>query len=191
MARPRQFAVDEVLDQAMAAFWVKGYEATTLDDIEIATGLGRGSLYGAFGCKRTLFLLAVERYLKTAIDRSIAVLDPAVGKAAITTFFRRAIDEALADRQRRGCMLTNCAVELAAHDREVAVSVGHHLDRLERVFARVIESAQARGEIKGGQSPERLARLLVATVQGLQVLARARPDPAWLDDIVQALDSSL
>ena len=191
MPRPRQFVADEVLDRAMEAFWAKGFEATTLDDLEAATGLRRGSLYGAFGCKRTLFLKAIERYLARAVERNVALLDPTAGKAAITAFFRSAIDDALADRQHRGCMLTNCAVELAAHDDEVAARVGHHLDRLEHAFIRAIESAQARREIAQAQNPVRLARLLVTSLQGLQVLARARPDAAWLDDVVEALAGSV
>ncbi len=54
MARPREFNVDTVLESAMQVFWAKGYESTSLDDLCEATGLGRSSLYAAFGDKRAL-----------------------------------------------------------------------------------------------------------------------------------------
>ena len=59
MARPREFDEDEVLEKALAVFWAKGFEGATVDDLEQATGLGRGSLYGAFGGKHELFLRAL------------------------------------------------------------------------------------------------------------------------------------
>src|SRR6202011_688874 len=65
MAGVKQFDRDEVLDRAMAAFWTRGYEATSIDDLVQATGIGRGSLYGTFGDKRQLFLAALDHYWNT------------------------------------------------------------------------------------------------------------------------------
>ena len=62
MARPREFDIDAALERAMQAFWAKGYESTSLDDLCEATGLGRSSLYAAFGDKRGLYLRALDRY---------------------------------------------------------------------------------------------------------------------------------
>jgi len=59
---------NEVLDNAMKAFWSKGYEATSLRDLVKATGINRGSLYNAFPGKRALFMRALDHY-----DRIIAL----------------------------------------------------------------------------------------------------------------------
>ncbi len=63
MARPREFDIDIALDRAMEAFWEKGYEATSLDDLCEVTGLSRSSLYATFGSKRKLLLRSVDRYV--------------------------------------------------------------------------------------------------------------------------------
>ena len=62
MARPREFNEDAALDAAMHCFWAKGYQATSVRDLEAETGLTTPSLYNAFGDKRALFRRALERY---------------------------------------------------------------------------------------------------------------------------------
>ena len=47
---------EEALTQLRDEFWERGYAATSLDDLMKATGLGKGSLYLAFGDKHQLFL---------------------------------------------------------------------------------------------------------------------------------------
>ena len=56
MAGIKQFDRHEVLDRAMAVFWKRGYEATSIQDLLEATGINRGSLYATFGNKQQLFL---------------------------------------------------------------------------------------------------------------------------------------
>ncbi|MEH3075969.1 MAG: TetR family transcriptional regulator [Quadrisphaera sp.] len=65
MARPRSFDEAVVVDAATRCFTDLGYAATSVDDLVSATGLHRGSLYGAFGSKRGLFLAALARHTST------------------------------------------------------------------------------------------------------------------------------
>ena len=53
MGRKRSFDDDEVLLK-------HGYEGTSIDALVKATGLLRGSLYGAFGSKRGMFVAALH-----------------------------------------------------------------------------------------------------------------------------------
>src|ERR1700732_1585920 len=62
MARPRKFVEDQVIEAARDQFWTHGYGGTSLDDLVALTGLGRGSLYGAFGDKHTIFMRALDEY---------------------------------------------------------------------------------------------------------------------------------
>src|SRR5690606_26441621 len=66
MGRPREFDPDAALDAAMAAFWDRGYEATSMADLMAVMGLQKGSIYKAFGDKRQLYLAALRRYLERA-----------------------------------------------------------------------------------------------------------------------------
>ena len=151
MARPREFDEGEVLEAALGLFRLKGFDGTTLAELEQATGLGRGSLYGAFGDKRALFLRVLGRYFETAMACRLECLQaPGAGRAAIVALFRDIARSASADRERKGCMLTNCSVELADRDPDLACQAARVLDRFEHAFAGAIRTAQESGEISPG-----------------------------------------
>ncbi|MFD5248816.1 TetR/AcrR family transcriptional regulator [Amycolatopsis sp. NPDC058340] len=60
MARPRQFDETTAIEAAAAVFRQRGYHATSVDHLVEATGVHRGSLYGAFGSKHGLFARVLE-----------------------------------------------------------------------------------------------------------------------------------
>src|SRR5256885_4033490 len=60
--RPREFGVDDVLDRAIEVFRERGYEASSMADIERATGLNTSSIYNTFGSKEALFKRSLSRY---------------------------------------------------------------------------------------------------------------------------------
>jgi TetR/AcrR family transcriptional repressor of nem operon len=148
-------------------------------------GIQRGSLYGAFGDKRALFLAAMERYDRVMTARLLATLDaPGSGLAAIRRFFRLKVEAAQERGRPRGCLVTNSATELGSRDRATASRIGATLDRIEAAFQRAVVRAQAAGEIDPTRDARALARFLTSSAQGLSVMAKTSPDRATLDDIV-------
>ena len=75
MARPKEFQRDEVLEKAMAVFWSKGYECTSVQDLVDAMGINRGSLYDTFGDKQSLHVTVLERFYETELPIMFASLD--------------------------------------------------------------------------------------------------------------------
>ncbi len=185
MGRPREFDEAEALDAAMQCFWSRGYEATSVRDLADRMGITGASLYNAFGDKRALFRRALDRYLDRSVRERIARLSALPPRTAIGTYFEEIIARSLADRERRGCMLVNCALELASHDVTLRRAVTAELAEIEGFFRRTIEAGQAGGSIARTQNPDDLARHLLGVVLGLRVLARTRPDRAVLEGVVR------
>lgn len=61
--RPRKLPLDELLDAVAEPFLRNGLHATSISDLERASGLSKGSLYKAFTSKREMFIAVLERSL--------------------------------------------------------------------------------------------------------------------------------
>jgi TetR/AcrR family transcriptional repressor of nem operon len=186
MARPRAFAEDEALDAAMQRFWRLGYAATSVRDLGEAMGLGQASVYNAFGDKQALFARALDRYLDRNMRERIARLEAALPpRRAIEAFLEEIVERSLADPDRCGCLLVNTALEVAPHDAGVAEIVAARLRELETFFRRCTLAAQRAGSVARGRKAADVARLMLATVMGLRVLARVRPERALLEGVMR------
>jgi TetR/AcrR family transcriptional repressor of nem operon len=180
MARPRSFDEDSALDAATTLFWLHGYDAASVRDLGATMGLGAASLYNAFGGKRALFRRCLDRYLDGGLRARTARLERDLPpRKAIETFLREIL--ALSRLDRRGCLMVNSMVEAAGSDGDIGTVLREGLAELERFFSRCLQAGQRDGSIAGDGSPADIARLLVAAVMGLRILARARASPALLE----------
>src|SRR5215467_9445236 len=87
MAGVKQFDRGQVLDRAMALFWSRGYEATSIRDLVKATGINRGSIYGTFGDKKGLFLAVLDHYGEKVGQPLMAELSDPHPRRAIERMF--------------------------------------------------------------------------------------------------------
>ncbi|REG51504.1 TetR family transcriptional regulator [Paraburkholderia sp. BL6669N2] len=181
MARPRQFDEHEVLEAASAAFWTKGYEATSTRDLVKSTGLTQPSLYNAFGDKRTLYLRALEHYLEHTLRERIRRLERTVSPAlAVTMFFHEILERTLADPAQRGCMLVNSALETTSEDEAFREIVAMEFAEMREFFYRRMIAASESGEITTIVSAADSATHLLTTLIGVRVLARVDPQQTLL-----------
>jgi TetR/AcrR family transcriptional regulator, transcriptional repressor for nem operon len=169
MARPREFDIDEALDAAMGAFWVRGYEATSLNDLMQAMGLQKGSIYKAFGDKHALFLSALQRY----VDRMYEVHREALAeghspRAAIQDWLDRLIEAAPAEGGScRGCFAVNTLVELGPHDEQARRVLEAHFERVRQLLMEQIRRGQEQGEVRRDVDAGQCAQFLMTMVAGL------------------------
>lgn len=181
----KQFDADEVLDKAMQAFWERGYEATSMQDLVDRTGINRGSLYATYGDKRDLFLAALRLYDDRMRRGMLADLEARrEPRDAIRCVFAAFTQNVSEGDGNRGCFLTNTALELAQHDAEIGKVVATAQSEMEAFFARMIKKGKSRGDIPADVKTADCARGLLASLLGLVVLTRSRPDKALLRSIV-------
>jgi TetR/AcrR family transcriptional regulator, transcriptional repressor for nem operon len=186
MARPREFDEETVLDAAMRCFWDRGYQATSVRDLVDKTGITGASLYNAFGDKRALYRKALDRYVDDSIADRLRRCVELAPREAIGTFLAEILKRSLADREHKGCLLVNAAVEVAPHDPEFQEAIADVLIRIERFFLKCVKAGQMDGTISRSLPAEQLARHLLGVLMGIRVLARVRPERALMEGIASA-----
>jgi TetR/AcrR family transcriptional repressor of nem operon len=188
MARPRNFDERSVLQAARHQFMSTGYTATSIDELMAATGLGKGSLYGAFGDKHRLFLRIFDDYCTDSID---AVRESLTGPDSeaherIRRHVMGVVAATIADTDHLGCLLARGTAELAAQDPAVATTALRTIQTLEDLLTGCVEQAQRHGDIGPGMDARTLAGLLLAVVRGVEALGKAGKDGASLQRIGEA-----
>ncbi len=174
MARPRSFDEDAVLDRAVQLFQERGFERTSLADLEAHLGLGRQSLYNTFGDKETLFLKALDRYRHAAANDVLALLNaPGAGLDSIRAFFRATVETLTAPPSGRTCLIATTLLERASDDPEALMRCSRACRELERSLRRALTQAKADGELPEALDVEAAGTLLVVHNYGLNVLAKS------------------
>ena len=186
MARQKTFEKEEVLEKAMETFWRFGFEGTSMQSLVKNMGISRSSMYETFGDKRSLFEEAITHYEKTRMQGMIDCLQElGASKSAIVKIFNRMIDQSLDDKEKRGCFLTNTAIELSPHDPQIAQKIATDMKIMEKAFYKVLVEAQQKGEINPDKDVEQIAQYLTTSFQGIRVMAKINQEPEYLQNVVK------
>jgi TetR/AcrR family transcriptional repressor of nem operon len=199
VVRIREFDTDAAIEAALVAFRHTGYEGTSIQTLVEATGVGRGSLYAAFGSKEGLYLQALDRYRENYADPLIALLSTeAPALEMIREILIGLVDEIVRDDRRLACLIVSAATERIHQDAQVASRIRTTTQGLEDGFTQLLTAAQATGEIdaakdqiEAAKDPRGLARMLVMTTHGLRVSGAINPERSWLMSVVEEVLSRL
>jgi TetR/AcrR family transcriptional repressor of nem operon len=182
MARPRKFVEDQVIEAARDQFWTHGYAGTSLDDLVTVTGLGRGSLYGAFGDKHTIFVRALDEYSTATMAAVRAELRDSAEYAydRLVGHIRAMARANATDSKRRGCLTAKSAAELAATDKAVARRVKRFLDAYQTELSETIAAAQREGDLDSAVDSRDLAALVLTILRGMEALRKGGASSATI-----------
>lgn len=173
LGRPREFDLDAAVDDAVLVFRERGYQAASVGDLCAATGLTAGSLYKAFGDKRSLFITALDRYLATRHARLKPLLDEQPnGRERIGALLRFYAESSWGEEGRRGCLVVSAAMALATFDDELAARVSAAMHRTEDLLRRLLRQGQDDGSIDAGLPVPATARSLLALLHGLRTVGK-------------------
>jgi TetR/AcrR family transcriptional repressor of nem operon len=177
MARTKDFDPTQALDKAMRLFWRKGYEGTSTQELLEELGIARASLYGTFGSKRQLYVMALGRFIDGAVAPDPELLLNSHESALES--LRELLDAyvSLPDAgSPKGCFAINATVEHGDTDVSISAQLERNRARLESALRGVLFRARIQGELRADVDPDEAATMLLALISGLKVLARAGAD---------------
>lgn len=183
--RPTIYEDSNIIKKAQEVFWQKGYSATSLNDLQKATGAGAGSFYNTFkGGKKEVFQKAIQER-RLAFDSFKKDLNQSKFPLELIKDFFRSIASAETDDHLKGCIIANTVVEMTFIDEDLEANAVKILKEVEEMFTEVIKKEQIKGNIKTETSPEILGKYLITFWCGLNTLRRMYPDKNILKNQIE------
>jgi TetR/AcrR family transcriptional regulator, transcriptional repressor for nem operon len=184
MARPKEFDEKDVLKKAMLLFWQKGYYQASIQDLVDAMGINRASLYGAFEDKHKLYLQALEMYRQEDVSQLLLLFNRNLpAKQFFDAVFDNVIVGLTDDPNRKGCFLTNAALEMLPDDTEVQSLVSTNIAFLQEIFSEVLNNGLNNNELPKNIEVSKIANFLISQMNGLRMIGKAQPDLKLLNGI--------
>ncbi|WP_405401634.1 TetR/AcrR family transcriptional regulator [Paracoccus sp. Ld10] len=172
----------------MTLFWLKGYNATSLKDLEEALKMRPGSIYAAFQSKEALFLAALELYagrMRTELAATIANAPSTL--TALRTYLVSLGGLDRCDKPSTACMLVKSLLEIQTDHPALRRVVVDHLNTILTLLEDGFAKARAAGELPPDADPARLAKRMQTYVFGLKIQAQRETDPLALQLLAQDL----
>lgn len=170
--RPRSFDREEALRSALDVFSERGYDATTLQDLQAAMGgITPPSFYAAFGSKEQLFREAVELYRTTHGERPLRALEgEPTARAGIEAMLREAVSIFAAPGSARGCLVILAGMNCTNPD------VQAHLlamrAQIPEMIRKRFERAVRDGDLPAGLDTAGMASFYATVIHGIAARAR-------------------
>lgn len=178
---------DDILHSARALIIAGGYNGFSYADIAQVIGIRKASIHHHFPTKLDLVRTLVSRYRDEAaqgiatLDSRIA--DPAARLRAYAGFWERCITDATAPF----CVCALLAGEIPILPEPVVLEVRAHFRTLSAWLTATLEHGAGQGSFRLTQEPRAEAEIVMATVHGAMLSARAYGDARIFGAIVHPM----
>lgn len=188
--RPARFDRNEAVERALDLFVSRGYEGTTLEDLQEAMGgITPPSFYNAFGSKEGLFHEAVKLYVeKVGNPPLIALEETAPVRDAMDMFLRMNARAISRPGKPRGCLMVRAALNCTPGSRGVQDFLEAQRRTLPEMLRRRLDRAVREGDLPSGVETRAMAAFYATVLQGLGMRAG---DGASRASLMAAVDGAM
>jgi len=192
MARSKQFDERQALVSAMLVFWEKGYEGTSISDLEQAMGLKRTSIYNTFGNKSAIFERVMTCYKESMMSALFAAMDAAPDiREGVRRLLNAALDAHFDEDNPGGCLVVLSLMESGQHDEQSLDSMQQTIHELKNAVQARLNKAKKSGELSRHLDAGSTATTIATTMTGMMVMGKANFTRASLKKTVNQVVSLL
>lgn len=174
----------QILDAAAELLAEKGYARTSVDDVIERAGLsGKSHFYHYFKSKEELGCEVIARQFDLFAEQGASVLresslDP-IGRLGL--FIDSVVALQIANGGKCGSPFGACGTEMASNDERFRLRIAQVFRGWSAQIQALLE--EARDELVADADPQRIARFIVATLEGATQLARLKRDDTVLSGV--------
>lgn len=179
--RKREFNETEVIDRATLRFATHGFGGSSLSDLEETMGIGRQSIYDAFGDKRTLYRRCLEQYRERIVQPLICAIRKESDPQRLADLVFGMVEGAIRSRPSPASLLIGALVEMEYIEPPLARVADDIFATLKRELTERFAAMVGTNPLPCGATPEGIAASLITTLIGLLASARGRETSEWLN----------
>ena len=152
-----------LLDAAAAEFAAKGLDAARVDDISVAAGLAKGTIYNYFDSKIDVFRAVVEEWAQRTVEARRSVPEDAPIREQLLAVVQADVEvvREMEEFARTAMREVLTAPSAAVHEILPA------WEPADQEITSLMERAQQRGEMRTDRSPSELMRVFFTLTNGL------------------------
>jgi AcrR family transcriptional regulator len=181
-----------ILSRCAPVFNQKGFVGTSLTDLENATGLTKGCIYGLFTSKEELAVECFEfarALIHERMDCEARNKDNSIEKLqAIFDMYRTFPDYWPI---KGGCPILNTSIEADDTNPLLQERVVKALETWRRFFSSIITKGIRNGEIRPEANPHVIATLFIALLEGATMMTKAYNDSSSLGIVLDKIDEMI
>lgn len=173
---PKKVKIDdkELMVKLMNHFWVKGFLATTIEELAQETGLSKSYIYTNYG-KKGLFEEVFYFYMENYTDPFLqALMNDTRGKEAFQDKFSGLADSLINQTMPKACLFVNTVVEMGNKDRDIVELNEMYIKRVAATYSKKLKYCYHIGEIKQPASIPFYTDLMVNLLFSLAVLYKTQ-----------------
>ncbi|MBA8899183.1 TetR/AcrR family transcriptional regulator [Phyllobacterium sp. P30BS-XVII] len=175
---------EKILDVAQSLIVAGGYNGFSYADISAAIGIRKASIHHHFPAKAELVAVLVDRYRRQAEAGLNALREQVASPAEQLQAYLNYWQTCIRDASQPFCVCAMLAGEMQMLPDEVASRVRSHFHSLAAWLTLVLRAGAEQGLFRLNRQPEDEAQMLLASVHGAMLSARALGDPELFSTIV-------
>ncbi|TXH84522.1 MAG: TetR/AcrR family transcriptional regulator [Rhizobium sp.] len=175
---------EKILDIAQSLVVAGGYNGFSYADISAAIGIRKASIHHHFPTKAELVSALVDRYRQQTTAGLASLRDGISSPAGQLQAYVNYWHSCIRDASLPFCVCAMLASEMQMLPEEVASQVRAHFQALAGWLASVLKAGSENGQLRLDKPPEDEAQMLMASVHGAMLSARAFNDPELFIAIV-------
>ncbi|MFK8038072.1 MAG: TetR/AcrR family transcriptional regulator [Crocinitomicaceae bacterium] len=181
-----------IIQKVASVFNKKGYSATSMADITLATGLTKGAIYGNFENKNELAIKSFSynvNMVTNAIAVQIAKESLAINKLlAITKFYGNYYEFT---HDFGGCPILNIGIDANHQDPVLMQKVQKAITNIQAYVEAIICEGITNKELKPNIDAKYYARQIFTRIEGAVFMTTTTRNKIYLKDMVEGLNQMI